>query len=324
MKTSLTVLLLLVSFLFTEARTWTNSKGKKIKAEISSATDESVTLILKRNKKEYTFKRTDLSEADQEFITTWVKEKAEALEKNKEAMFKFGDTKLEPGKIHQITMTIDQSRYPEGSKFPSPTYTMGIAVPKGFDPINKTYTIIHITVAGKGQPSKALGQYKNLLDNADCILIAGDDVAYGSNLPTTSVYIAMDNKWDAKVKKWPIAFYGFSGGAKAAAYTMAQAASWDRNIIGAYMTGCNEDRTLDAMTRHKLKPKQKKAYKSAAIWLSSGATDKVATPAHHKRVLESMKNNKMKYVKINTFQGAHMIYKDDQVDALKWMKAQAR
>ena len=121
-----------------------------------------------------------------------------------------------------------------------------------------------------------------------------------------------------------MAFYGYSGGAKAAAYKMAQAAQGDRNVIGAYMSGCNRDLTGEAMTFFKLKSKQKKAYRLGAIWLSSGTKDGVATPKHHENVMGSMKSNRMKYVKIHTFEGGHVICQDDQVEALKWMKSQPR
>jgi len=302
-------------------RTWTNSKGQKIVAEISNATDDTVTLILKKNKKPYELKIADLGEDDQAFIKTWVEEQAEALKKKKDEMFTFGDTKLVPGKNHQLTMKVDKKRYPKASK---DTFTMGIVVPKGFDPINKKYTVVQVSVAGTGKPSKALGAYMNLVNKADCIILGMDDATYGSNLPSVVAFTMMNEKWDIKTKQWPLAFFGFSGGAKASAYKMAQAASWDyQNIIGSYMTGCNEDRTAVAMDAYKLKSKQKRIFKNSSIWLSSGTTDKTATPQHHKSVMSSMKKNRIKHVKIHTFTGGHMIFKDDQVQAIQWMRANA-
>lgn len=321
MKILIAFFLLIVPLIAAESRTWTNSEGKKIKAELVSATDDSVTLKMKRNNKTYVLKLADLSEPDQQFIKDWTEENAERLKKEKEAIFTFGDTKLVPEKPHILTIKVDKAIY-ESAK--ADTYTMGIAIPKNFDPKNKKYTLVHISVAGKGKASGSIGSYLELMTKADCVLIATDDGAYGNIIPKLDVYSKIEEKWAAKEKKWPFAFYGFSGGAKASGYKMANAAAMGYNVIGAYMTGCNEDTTARAMDQAKLKSSQKKLFKNGSFWLSSGTTDDIATPAQHDRVMESMKSNRMKHVKIHTFVGGHTITKEDQVMALNWMLKNAQ
>lgn len=53
------------------ARTFTNSKGKQLEAEIVRATDTTVTLILK-NQRTATIKTSTLSKEDQEYVKQWL------------------------------------------------------------------------------------------------------------------------------------------------------------------------------------------------------------------------------------------------------------
>ncbi len=66
-----------MSFGHAEVRTWTNSAGKTLKAELLKKDDDKVTLKLE-NGRNSVLKISDLSESDQEYVEAWEPEEKDA------------------------------------------------------------------------------------------------------------------------------------------------------------------------------------------------------------------------------------------------------
>lgn len=82
------ILILLFSSLVLHGRTWVNKEGKQLEADLVKLNEDSVSLRMKANRKVYDVKISDLSEADQKYISQErekeaVEEKANALEGRK-------------------------------------------------------------------------------------------------------------------------------------------------------------------------------------------------------------------------------------------------
>ena len=62
---------------------------------------------------------------------------------------------------------------------------------------------------------------------------------------------------------------------------------------------------------------------SAAVFLSSGKSDTIATPGQHEYVMNSLKATGFHKVRLESFAGGHDIYQPHIGEALKWFVAEA-
>ena len=109
-----------------------------------------------------------------------------------------------------------------------------------------------------------------------------------------------------------------SGGAKNSAFLAADLAREHHRVIGMLMMGCNQDMATVAL--HKSAPPN---FLPAAVFLSSGKSDPIATPAQHEQVKNSLRGSGFYKVRLESFDGAHDIYRPHIGEALRWFVAQA-
>jgi hypothetical protein len=304
-----------------EPRKWTNTTGKSITASIQSATDADVTLLVKGKSNPNILKLEDLSQGDQDYVKNWLVLKGKYEEYRKELAFSIQGVKITPGKLQEFEMIIDVERWGKNPSYIKPTYKLGLIVPPDFDPINKRYTLINIAAnTSLKEPLKQLPTFSRLALEGDCIVFSVDDNAFVNYLPMICIYDILEEKWGLKSKKLPVAYYGYSGGAKRATYNLGHGVLFNLNVIGAYLGGCNEDRTKDIISNFKLNDLGKSIYRKVPVWLSSGTADKVATPDQVEKVAKSLEKHGVENVKINTHPSGHALFQDDLIPALKWMK----
>jgi predicted esterase len=102
----------------------------------------------------------------------------------------------------------------------------------------------------------------------------------------------------------PLAFGGFSGGAKYSGWLAAAFASEGRNIIGIYLAGINQDTLVAAAEQfHVLDAK----FRNVPVFLQSGEADTVSTPADHRTVYADLKRAGFRRVRLEYFPGAHEV-----------------
>lgn len=117
--------------------------------------------------------------------------------------------------------------------------------------------------------------------------------------------------------KAPLAFGGFSGGAKCAGWLAAAFASIGRPIVGIYLAGINEDTVSSGARELKVLDD---TYKRVPIFLLSGEKDDIATPADHLNIRDSLKRTGFKNVRLEYFPGPHVVDPAPLRAALDWFR----
>lgn len=231
-----------------------------------------------------------------------------------------------PGEILTLEVPLSEKRRTEAAKDGNSRLAhakMAIAVPQNFDP-QKSWPIIVISNTEAYSNIDSMQQFKEAAVGEGWVIMAADAVEADkdkegeSRWPTIgAAFDYITEAWPA-VKDWPVACGGMSGGAKNSAFLAAQLAREHHRIIGMLMMGCNQD--MATVAYRKSAPPN---FLTAAVFLSSGKSDKIATPAEHEHVRNSLRATGFQKVRLETFDGAHDIYQPHIGEALRWFVAQS-
>ena len=118
--------------------------------------------------------------------------------------------------------------------------------------------------------------------------------------------------------RWPVACAGISGGAKRACLIAPLLAIKGNRIAGLYLAGVNED--LLGEGYRKFHPGRD--FLSTKIFITSGQSDKIATPAQTERVMRSMQINGFRQVRLETFPEGHNVKRPLTRAALRWFHSE--
>jgi predicted esterase len=139
-------------------------------------------------------------------------------------------------------------------------------------------------------------------DPAEEVTVEQDDVPLRLAL-AKAAFAALALQWPGTGNA-PLAFGGFSGGAKYSGWLAAAFASEGRNIIGIYLAGINQDTLVAAAEQfHVLDAK----FTNVPVFLQSGEADDVSTPADHRAVYAGLKRAGFRRVRLEYFPGAHEV-----------------
>lgn len=116
-------------------------------------------------------------------------------------------------------------------------------------------------------------------------------------------------------RNWPLALAGFSGGAKMVQPLAAVLLMEQREVVGLFLGGCNDESTGEILTVY---PEVADAYKNIPFFLSSGRNDRIATPRAMRRVAKRMEKAGIKKVHLSRYGGAHYLDTRELDAALKW------
>lgn len=320
---ALPLLLALSLPLCAQVRTWKNTAGKSIKAELITADDTHVTLKRPYSNKKYKIALDTLSEGDQEFVKKWLTIKSEEIEAAKAAAAKkeadrivFNGQKLIAGQINELKGMPLPEKWQKA--FGHKTYDAKIILPPNFDP-NKKYPIIQHFVAGTGNPLGSLNSHKHVTSSNNCVAFAVYTSAGNTVHPIYDMCNLLEEKWGVKTKKWPLIHTGFSGGGKKTGMLAADMVEQGMHLVGCFASGVNENRFEHTLERVASKTATKKRYKKMAVWLNSATSDTIADPEDHKRVERQMKESGIKITKIFTFEGGHVPGWGSLPEGIKWI-----
>lgn len=127
---------------------------------------------------------------------------------------------------------------------------------------------------------------------------------------------ALHREWPQSAK-WPVAMAGYSGGSKRtgdiAPYLVKAGLV---RLLGLFLTGINVDRLSESYRKYQPGP----AFLDTKIYLSSGALDKIATPADHSQVLDSLRRTGFRQVRLEPFPGGHEVKSAAVAEALRWFR----
>ncbi|HZR79201.1 MAG TPA: hypothetical protein VFA58_08330 [Chthoniobacterales bacterium] len=124
------------------------------------------------------------------------------------------------------------------------------------------------------------------------------------------------NDWPQSAH-WPVAFAGFSGGAKRSGILAAMLAeNRGLNIGGLFLAGINSDRVTAAYKDYH----PPNSFLNVPIWISSGNADQIATPGAQEEVYYSLKRTGFTHVRLEKFFGGHLLNKPELRRALRWFR----
>jgi hypothetical protein len=132
----------------------------------------------------------------------------------------------------------------------------------------------------------------------------------------TAALQTIRNDWPQS-GQWPVAFAGFSGGAKRSGVLAATLAS-NRGfkICGLFLAGMNSDR-LSATYKDYHPPSD---FLRIPVWLSSGTADQIARPGAQEGVYYSIKRTGFQQVRLEKFSGGHEVDGSEVRRALHWFR----
>ena len=134
--------------------------------------------------------------------------------------------------------------------------------------------------------------------------------------PLTAGLQFLRNNWPQSAH-WPVAFAGFSGGAKRAGIVAAMLAeNRGLRICGLFLAGINSDRVTAAYKDYH-PPAE---FLNIPIWISSGMSDPIATPGLSEGVYFSLKRGGFKQVRLEKFFGGHALKRTEVQRALRWFR----
>src|SRR5581483_286075 len=230
-----------------------------------------------------------------------------------------------PNEVFTVEIPLSTKRRAEAAKDGNAKLAhakLALVVPSGFDP-QKSWPILVICNTEAYSNIDSLQQFKDAASAEGWVTMAADGVETepkkegGDRWPTiAAAFDYLTNAWPG-IKDWPVACGGMSGGGKNGAFLAADLAREHHRIIGMLMMGCNQD--MATVAYRKSAPPN---FLSAAVFLSSGKNDKIATPESHVYVMNSLKATGFK-VRLESHDGAHDIYPPHIGEALRWFIAQS-
>jgi len=247
------------------------------------------------------------------------------------ASLKFGGVSFSSGSTVQANVPLsaqEKSLAGQGGN-PVPPYAVAVlATPANFNPAKSWPVLVVCSTSDfKRQNRDDLRDFYKRTGLAEgWVLLAGDgpqharnDTAAWRGAMTLAAISALHHSFPGS-EKWPVACAGFSGGGKGAGYVAPLLARNGCRVIGIYMTGANEDHLSDGYAR--IQPGAE--FLNAAIYISAGRDDRIATVEQQYAVAGSIKRTGFHRMRIGTFHGGHEVNDAQTSIALGWFREQAK
>jgi hypothetical protein len=232
-----------------------------------------------------------------------------------------------PGATLDIRFPIDKyfQDYATAGGNPRPTTGRAlISFPKGFDPA-RTWPILAVISTSDNRRTNPMDApfYQDPGTAEGWVVLATDatisprDDSDSLRLGLLGAAIQMLHKEWPQSTRWPLAFGGFSGGAKRSGFMGAMLASTHAaKICGFFLAGINDDRISVAYKTYR----PPADFLNIPIWLSSGTGDSIAPPWKQEHVRASLVNTGFKHVRVESFDGGHEVDPAQVRLALRWFR----
>ncbi|MDP9291480.1 MAG: hypothetical protein M3O82_03845 [Verrucomicrobiota bacterium] len=199
-----------------------------------------------------------------------------------------------------------------------------LAFPPGFNPA-RTWPILIVTSTSDFHITSPMDVklYRDAAMSEGWVILA-PDATIKPRIDSTQwrlgmLAAALDTVWRQwpQSAQWPVAFAGFSGGAKRTGTLGSMlAVGKPVNVRGFFLAGINEDRLAAGYkTFHPARN-----FLNVPIWLSSGANDRIATPTAHASVRSSLEHAGFQNVRLEQFKGVHEVQTAEVRRALRWFR----
>jgi hypothetical protein len=199
-----------------------------------------------------------------------------------------------------------------------------VTFPNGFSPA-RTWPILIVTSTSDFNRTSAMdATWYRVPATAEGWIVLGADATISPRIDSTQWRLGLlgaaleviRKEWP-QAARWPVAFAGFSGGAKRSGVLAAMLArTGSIRICGFFLSGINEDRLGEAYTTYRPSGN----FRTIPIWLSSGSDDPVATPQEHNLVKASLERKGFQRVRLEQFGGRHILKQSEVRRALQWFR----
>ena len=200
-----------------------------------------------------------------------------------------------------------------------------IAYPPAFDAARAwPILVINATSDLKFNSSRALmHRYADVATAAGWVVVAADaNRELVVNQDNVKLRLALDSaalaalqlKWPAAAEA-PLAFGGFSGGAKHSGWLAAAFVAQERKVIGVFQAGINEESFIKAGKQFKV---DNADFLRIPVFLLVGDRDRMSTPNAHRRVEKQLKKAGVEHVKLEIIPGPHYVNPAPLKGALEW------
>jgi hypothetical protein len=203
-----------------------------------------------------------------------------------------------------------------------------LAFPAGFDPARAWPILIVTSTSDFNRTSAMDADWYRAPATAEGWIVLGPDATIAPRIDSTQWRLgllgaaleAIRKEWPQSAK-WPVAFAGFSGGSKRSGVLGAMLSkSGSVRVCGFFLSGINEDRLGEAYKTYQ----PGRGFLEVPVWLSSGASDPVATPQAHNLVRASLERTGFKRVRLEQFGGGHQLKMAEVRRALQWFRQLGR
>lgn len=236
-----------------------------------------------------------------------------------------------PGGKIEIRFPVSKYFQDIASQAGNPRPETGRAVltfPSGFDP-SRTWPILIVTSTSDFNRTSAMDvDWYRKPATAEGWVVLGSDATIAPRIDSTQWRLgllgaaleAIRKDWPQSAR-WPVAFAGFSGGSKRSGVLGAMLAkSGSVRVCGFFLSGINEDRLGESFRTYQ----PGRGLLEVPVWLSSGASDPIATPAAHNLVKASLERVGFKRVRLEQFTGGHQLKLSEVRRALQWFRELGR
>jgi hypothetical protein len=196
-----------------------------------------------------------------------------------------------------------------------------LAVPPGFDPRKSWPVLVVFSTSDFQRENRGdIPFYVTEALSEGWLVLAGDgperphDDSTGWRAAMTLAALDALHRSFPGSNKWPVACAGISGGAKRACLIAPLLAVTGNRVAGLYLAGVNED--LLAEGYRKFHPDRD--FLNTKIFITSGQSDKIATPAQTERVMRSIQTDGFRQVRLETFPEGHNVKRPLTRAALRW------
>ncbi|MBS0660681.1 MAG: hypothetical protein JSR82_20875 [Verrucomicrobia bacterium] len=230
---------------------------------------------------------------------------------------------IAPGRKITISFPLSPEHQRLAAEGGNPVCTTGVLVmhvPAGFDPKKPQRVLMCVSTSDFDLTSpQHMPLYRDTALAEGWVVMATDGPVKAKKDSTQwrLAFIAgaldmLQRQWPAS-KAWPVAFAGYSGGAKRCAYLLPMLARSGVKFCGLFLTGINDDRLSESYDTYG-RPSN---ITSVPIFMSGGRGDKIAPPEAHLAVKRSMERKGFN-VKLELFDGGHEVHRPHVREALRW------
>ena len=233
----------------------------------------------------------------------------------------------QPGGKIEIRFPVSKYFQDIASQGGNPRPETGRAVltfPAGFDPSRSWPILIVTSTSDFNRTSVMDAAWYRPAATAEGWVVLGSDATISPRIDSTQWRLGMlaaaleavRKEWPQS-SRWPVAFAGFSGGSKRSGVLGPMLAKTGSvRVCGFFLSGINEDRLSEGYKTYQ----PGRGFLEVPVWLSSGASDPVATPQAHNLVKASLERTGFKRVRLEQFGGGHQLKMSEVRRALQWFR----